>query len=416
MVDGGRYFESIAHHQLALINHFDTSPINLDIEFQFNPMRYVLSPNYQLKKLGYLRKKMPNAPEIAQLDKQATFILVKEKKKDYLINVDIYYFLHFLKRPHTLKDLQLAFPAEEKLVAFLHRMLEKGIVIAESKLKQLPTKAAKNQRFKIGTYLGKYLITQLLVKKRKVEIYIAKHQKKVIIKALRFPKAITAAKKNLLQTKFRQEFELMKNLPKHPNLSQLIRYNEKEAFAILKFVKGKTLLPFFRKKRIHAQTKIHLIQQIIEALAFLHSHQIIHGDLHHKNIMVSKSLKVTIIDFGLSHLQNDVSIDQLRKGGIDIYLPPERINKSSLQSLKSPANYASDIYQLGILMYLIIFDKFPFSGFTWDALYEAIQLGDVDYALEEQELISLLPIIKKCLQKNPQDRFKTATAIGKIKP
>lgn len=62
-------------------------------------------------------------------------------------------------------------------------------------------------------------------------------------------------------------------------------------------------------------------------------------------------------------------------------------------------------------MYLIIFDKFPFSSFTWDALYEAIQLGDVDYFLEEEALIALLPIIKKCLQKNPLDRFKDATAI-----
>ncbi|MFK7978510.1 MAG: protein kinase [Saprospiraceae bacterium] len=374
-------------------------------------MRYVLSPNYQLKKLGYLQKKMPHAPEIAQLDQQATFILVKEKKKDYLINPEIYYFLKFLKRPQTLTDLQLAFPAEEKLVAFLQRMLEKGIVIPESKLKQLPTKPAKGQRFKIGTYLGKYLITQLLVKKRKVEIYVAKHPKKVIIKALRFPKGITATKKELLQKVFKQEFELMKSLPKHPNLSRLIRYNEKEAFAILKFVKGKTLLHFSRQTKINAPTKIHLIQQIIKALAFLHSHQVIHGDLHHKNIMVSKSLKVTIIDFGLSHLQNEASIDQLRKGGIDIYLAPERINKSSLQSLKSPANYASDIYQLGILMYLIIFDKFPFSGFTWDALYEAIQLGDIDYTLEEEALIPLLPIIKKCLQKNPQARFTDATVI-----
>ena len=379
-----------------------------------NPIQYVLAPNYKVKKLGYLQKKMPNAPEIAQLDQKATFILVKEKKKDYLINSEIYYFLKFLKRPQTLADLQLAFPAEEKLVAFLQRMLEKGIVIPASKLKQLPTKPTKGQRFKIGTYLDKYLITQLLVKKRRVEIYVAKHQKKVIIKALRFPKGITTAKKDLLQTKFKQEFELMKSLPKHSNLSRLIESNEKEAYAILKFVKGKTLLQFSRNTTVTSQTKVHLIQQIIDTLAFLHRHQVIHGDLHHKNIMVSKSLKVTIIDFGLAHLQNAVSIDQLRKGGIDVYLPPERINKSSLQSLKSPANYTSDIYQLGILMYLIIFDKFPFSGFTWDALYEAIQLGDVDYTLEDEAFISLLPIVKKCLQKNPLDRYNAATEIGKI--
>lgn len=377
-------------------------------------MRYILSPYYNLKKLGYLKKKMPNAPEIAQLNKQTTFILVKDNKKDFLINREIYRFLKFLQLPQSLKDLQIQFPTEEKLVAFLQRMLEKGVITNEAKLHQFPNLATKSQRFQIGECFEKYLVTQLLLKKKKVEIYVAKHKKKVIIKALILPQKITSEKEQLLKTKFSREFELMKNLPKHPNLSQLIHLNKKEGYAILKFVKGKTLLHFFRKTSISSLTKAHLIQQIINTLAFLHTHQIIHGDLHHRNIMVSKSLKVTIIDFGLSHLQNDLPTEQLRKGGIDVYLPPERISKSSFQSLKKPADYASDIYQLGVLMYLIIFDKFPFSGFTWAILYEAIQEGNVDYSLEDTTLVSFLPLIKKCLQKHPQDRFKDATTIVKM--
>lgn len=203
----------------------------------------------------------------------------------------------------------------------------------------------------------------------------------------------------------------MKSLPKHANLSQLIQFNKQEAYAVLKFVKGKTLLQFLKKRTHSAQTKAHLIQQIVTTLAFLHKHQIVHGNLHHRNIMIAKLLKVTIIDFGLSHLQNGPSFDKLRKGGLDVYLPPERINKSSFHSIKKPADYASDIYQLGILMYLIIFEKFPFVGFTWNDLYEAIQKGKIDYTLKENDLFSFLPLIKKCLQKNPQNRFKDASAI-----
>ncbi len=374
-------------------------------------MRYVLSPYFNLKKLGYLQKKMPRASEIAQFDKRDTFILVKDGKKDYLINQAIYRFLKFLKSPQSLTDLQAQFPKEAQLADFLQRMLEKGVIVQEEKFHQLPLTTIKNQRFNVGESIGKYLITHLLLKKKKVEIYLAKHQRKVIIKALILPENIAVEKQKLLKTKFSKEFKLMKSLPKHANLSQLIQFNKKEAYAVLKFVKGKTLQKFIKKRSHSAPTKAHLIQQIVTTLAFLHKHQIVHGDLHHRNIMVAKSLKVTIIDFGLSHLQNDSSVDKLRKGGLDVYLPPERISKSSFHSLKAPANYASDIYQLGILMYLIIFEKFPFVGFTWDDLYEAIQKGAVDYTLKENHLFSFLPLIKKCLQKNPLDRFKDANAI-----
>lgn len=374
-------------------------------------MRYVLSPYFNLKKLGYLQKKMPNTSEVTQLDKRDTFILIKDGKKDYLINKVIYRFLKFLQSPRSLVDLQAQFPKEAQLVDFLQRMLEKNVIIKEEKFHQLPLPTIKNQRFNVGDSIGKYSVTHLLLKKKKVEIYLAKHQQKVIIKALTLSENSPLEKQNLFKTKFSQEFKLMKSLPKHPHLSQLIQFNKKEAYAVLKFVKGKTLQKFLKKRTHSAPTKTYLIQQIISTLAFLHKHQVVHGDLHHRNIIVAKSLKVTIIDFGLSHLQNSTPIDKLRKGGLDVYLPPERISQSSFNSLNKPADYASDIYQLGILIYLIIFEKFPFVGFTWDHLYEAIQKGAVDYTLKENALFSFLPLIKKCLQKNPTDRFKDANAI-----
>ena len=230
-------------------------------------MRYVLSPYFNLKKLGYLQKKMPRASEIAQFDKRDTFILVKDGKKDYLINQAIYRFLKFLKSPQSLTDLQAQFPKEAQLADFLQRMLEKGVIVQEEKFHQLPLTTIKNQRFNVGESIGKYLITHLLLKKKKVEIYLAKHQRKVIIKALILPENIAVEKQKLLKTKFSKEFKLMKSLPKHANLSQLIQFNKKEAYAVLKFVKGKTLQKFIKKRSHSAPTKAHLIQQIVKAIA-----------------------------------------------------------------------------------------------------------------------------------------------------
>lgn len=100
-------------------------------------------------------------------------------------------------------------------------------------------------------------------------------------------------------------------------------------------------------------------------------------------------------------------------GGLDAYLPPERITRSSFRTVVQPATYQSDIYQLGILMYFILFKKLPFTGITWDALYDNIQQGTIDFPPRKLNSISkkYLPLIKKCLNKNPTKRFKDARGI-----
>lgn len=375
-------------------------------------MGYVLSPNYKLKRLDYLKKKFAHAPEIKSLDKEETFILVKQGKKDFIINLEIYQFLKFLKTPQTLNALKLQFPEEPELAEFLQKMLKRGVLIKATKLSDFSSYNKEKLRFEVGDKVGEYKITELLTEKKKTEIYIAKYQERVIIKALKIPEYLKEKKIKLLKTNFSKEFKLMEKLPKNSALAQLIKFSEKEGYGIIKFIEGQTLSKFLRKKGHEPKIKIYLIQQIIEALAFLHSHQIIHGDLHHKNIMVSTSNKITILDFGLAHNQIESSTEKLRKGGIDVYLPPERINKSSFQILGKPADFTSDIYQLGILIYLIIFDKFPFLGFTWDVLYDAIQKGKVDYSLKNKGYELFIPIIKKCLNKEPVNRYQHAAVIN----
>lgn len=349
-------------------------------------MQYVLSPYYKLKKIAYLKQKFPDAQEVIELDKHENFVLVKNAKKDFIINREIYQFLKFLKQPQTVENLTEKFPEEPYLTDFLQKMLKKGVLIEATKLSQLPDVSKEKQRFGINVKIGKYKIIELLASKKQVEIYLAEHQQKVIIKALKMPEHLSEEKISLLQSKFSKEFELMKILPENPYLSQLIDFNSKQGYAVLKFIKGKTLHQFLRTAVEDSALQIHLIRQIIKAVAFLHSHQIVHGDLHHKNIMVSASNKITLLDFGLSHFHTESNKKNLRKGGLDVY-------------------------QLGILIYFIIFKKFPFTGFTWDALYTAIQEGVINYTSIKEELVSFIPILKKCLHKNPMKRYKNAQDI-----
>ncbi len=374
-------------------------------------MQYVLSPYYQLKQLAYLKNKFPDAPEIAQLKPTENFILVKQQKKDFIINRDIYQFLQFLQAPQTLNALQEQFPEEPNLTDFLQKMLKRKVIIDAATLPQFPDLSKTKQRFEVGSTVEKYRILELLVSKKETEIYLAGEAPHVIIKALKLPTPLSETQLQLLKRKFSKEFQLMKTLPKNNHLPQLLAFNEKEGYGVLQFVAGKTLHQFLKTTNPIATIKVSMIQQLIRALSFLHQHKIVHGDLHHRNVIVSDSNKVTLLDFGLSHFHNTPNQEKLRKGGLDAYLPPERIHKSAFQALKKPANLASDIYQLGILLYLILYQKFPFTAFTWDALYDAIQQGQVTYPSLEEELIAFIPIVKRCLQKSPLARFENAQMI-----
>ena len=96
--------------------------------------------------------------------------------------------------------------------------------------------------------------------------------------------------------------------------------------------------------------------QVADAVRFIHSRQILHGDIKTENIFMVRTPAqrrlVKLLDFGLSRA------DLGRTEGVDgtpEYLAPERIDGA-------PASQASDIYALGIVFFELLTGKLPFVG------------------------------------------------------
>lgn len=129
--------------------------------------------------------------------------------------------------------------------------------------------------------------------------------------------------------------------------------------------------------------------QFCYAMDYVNQQGFIHGDIKPDNILISNGV-VKITDFGLVKSLNDSSKEY---NGTMYYLAPE-----SWDGIK---NEISEVYSFGIVLYQMINSgKLPFDG--WNQL----QWEDFHKNSEIPELNSnLYPLIKKCLEKDPKNRY-----------
>ncbi|MCH9633524.1 MAG: Serine/threonine-protein kinase PknD [Chlamydiae bacterium] len=169
---------------------------------------------------------------------------------------------------------------------------------------------------------------------------------------------------------------------------------------------------------IQSLTRIFLT--ICEAVAYAHSQQIIHRDLKPENILIGKYGEVLIFDWGVADkIQNIASEDpsyaikelefpSLTSPGKIIgtlsFMAPERFKGA-------PADYQTDIYSLGVMLYMILTLKLPFNR---KKLKEAKKNIDKEVLKNPIEVApyrdiphTLVNITQKCLSPDPKNRYQT---------
>jgi serine/threonine-protein kinase len=189
--------------------------------------------------------------------------------------------------------------------------------------------------------------------------------------------------------------------------------NKHYAYIILEFIDGKSLFNYINEQKLLTKENcLQIIEAIINGFSLLHKIQLIHGDIHSSNILVLEDKTIKVIDVGLSiNLQADKK-QVLKFGGVNHYMPPERINISSSNKFISEPDLYSDVYQIGLLVYLILYNTLPFNGFIWEELATNIKEKEAEY--KESSFLNfsvspgLITIIKKCLNKNPFNRYANA--------
>jgi tetratricopeptide (TPR) repeat protein/predicted Ser/Thr protein kinase len=191
----------------------------------------------------------------------------------------------------------------------------------------------------------------------------------------------------------------------HPNICTIYEINEGdgEAFIAMQFVDGTTLRDRVLSGHIQVDEALRILMQIAEGLAEAHRQGIVHRDMKSSNIMITRSGRAVIMDFGLARPSGPMRPEErFSSRGTSSYMSPEHSRGDAIDQ-------RADIWSLGVILYEMLSGQLPFRGDYEAAVTHSI-LNDAPRPLGE--LRPGLPddvarIVEHCLEKNAFARFQS---------
>ncbi len=135
--------------------------------------------------------------------------------------------------------------------------------------------------------------------------------------------------------------------------------HEKRSYVLTQWVRGSHLESVCAelRERGDAQARRELLGvtgTVVQAYALLHANEIVHGDVHPRNVIVDREGRVTILDFGLGrHVKRDDD-GGVRRGGLAFFFEPELAEAWLRHAPPPPASYAGEQYAVAALLYLAL--------------------------------------------------------------
>ena len=395
----------------------------------------VLSPHFTLPALEDVMGDDVDmtSPEISKLVNKELHILSDVDGKYYLINSTIKAFLESFKEPRTLDQVIEDFveksdatrkQVEEIMFSFYKDMYKEGILISEESIaeyqRMMDEETINSAMYKPGDSIGRFEVIDELVIRNASQLYLAKDtlsNDTVVIKTMIYPDFIPEKVKTKSWKKFMQEFELMASLGHHPHVCKLIELDESgvNPYAAIEHIQGQSLRSYIADNEIDIEEKYRLIKELISAIAHVQSKRVLHGDIHLSNFLVNNKKSIKLIDFGLSNNAEMKDGEVKRNGGVYHCIPPERVKIGPFSFLSQQADFRSEVFQLAIICYYVLYEDYPFLGFTWKELAENIMHQELEISLitprNEQVPPRLIKAMKVAFQKRPEDRFSDAQSM-----
>jgi eukaryotic-like serine/threonine-protein kinase len=246
------------------------------------------------------------------------------------------------------------------------------------------------------------------------------------------------------EERFKREGSILGRLA-HEHIAELVDAGVSPAgqpYLVLEYVEGDHIDRYCDERMLDVEARVRLFLDVLVAVAHAHSNLIVHRDLKPSNVLVSKDGQVKLLDFGIAKLlegegQGGEATLLTVEGGRAMtpeYAAPEQVTGA-------PVTTATDVYALGVLLYVLLTGQHPAGMGTHSPadLMKAImdteprRLSDIvtptkaDAAAvtsnaarrttTPDKLRRLLrgdldTIVAKALKKNPQERYASVTALA----
>jgi Tol biopolymer transport system component len=268
-----------------------------------------------------------------------------------------------------------------------------------------------------GTKLGPYEILTPIGAGGMGEVYRARDTRlgrEVALKIL--PPSFTSDPDRL--RRFEQEARAVAAL-NHPNILAIHDIGEQDGspFIVSELLEGTSLRSELESGGLASRKAAEYAVQIAHGLAAAHDKGIIHRDLKPENIFITRDGRVKILDFGLAKLAPNATPDAASAGltltsspteagmvmGTAGYMAPEQVRGAAVDS-------RTDIFAFGAVLYEMVSGQRAFRRDTAAETMTAILKEDPPEFSETTHTVApgLERIVRRCLEKNPEQRFQSA--------
>jgi serine/threonine-protein kinase len=227
------------------------------------------------------------------------------------------------------------------------------------------------------------------------------------------------------EERFKREGRLLAKLA-HPNIARLVDAGVTAAgqpYLMLEYVEGTRIDTYCEAHELSVRDRLKIFLEVLAAVAHAHANLIVHRDIKPSNIYLTPDRSVKLLDFGIAKLLEDDTqpashSDLTVEGSRPLtpgYAAPEQV-------LGAEITVATDIYGLGVLLYVLLTGRSPF-GERHDSTLERFRaIVEVEPRRLSEAAVTELArrvlrgdldnIAAKALQKDPLDRYPSVTAFA----
>ena len=202
----------------------------------------------------------------------------------------------------------------------------------------------------------------------------------------------------------------------HPNILAIHDFGREEGtvYAAMELLVGETLRQRLQDGALPVRKAVELALGIVHGLAAAHDKGIVHRDLKPENVFLTESGTVKVLDFGLARREPtgpavgdtptiSLSTEPGRVMGTVGYMAPEQVRG------RGDVDARTDVFAFGAVLYEMLTGKRAFRGDSPVETLNAILKEDPPSLFESTRNVSpaLERIVRRCLEKRPEDRFRS---------
>ncbi|HEX7421816.1 MAG TPA: protein kinase [Thermoanaerobaculia bacterium] len=203
----------------------------------------------------------------------------------------------------------------------------------------------------------------------------------------------------------------------HPNILAIHHFDTHDgiSFAVTELLEGETLGVRIARSKFSWREACQIAAGISDGLAAAHEKGIVHRDLKPSNIMLTSDGQVKILDFGLARVtsgerETTASVTDLKTAPGSVmgtlgYMSPEQLRGETVDA-------TTDIFALGCILYETVSGRSPFVRSSPTETVAAALRDEPQELSPADAPPGLMRLIRRCLEKNPHERYHSARDLG----